>query len=157
MVFVFTALLVFGVIRFAVPSESSVSEASAQVRTLDKLQKHATRVGVKPPPEVNEILRQEQAEAEQSKQRAQQSADSLMTVQIALTVAVGVLMAIVVIMLLLGKVVDTATKTFSFGSMTTIITFWFLRSQKITKGRGRVLTAAGATPTAWSGRGGGWS
>jgi hypothetical protein len=129
-ILVFTALLVFGVIRFAVPSESSVSEASAQVRTLDKLQKHASRVGVKPSPEVNEILRQEQAEAEQSKQRAQQSADSLRAVQIALTIAVGLLVVIVVTMLLLGKVVDTATKTFSFGSMTTIITFWFYVPKK---------------------------
>jgi hypothetical protein len=49
----------------------------------------------------------------------------LRNVQLILTILLGILTAVVATMSLTGKTVDTATKTFTFGCMTTIVAFWF--------------------------------
>lgn len=63
--------------------------------------------------------------AEQANQSAQQNVATFQIIQIILTFLAVVLTVLIIYLILAGKQVDKVVKGFTFGSMTSIIGFWF--------------------------------
>jgi hypothetical protein len=124
---VFALLIIFGLVRLGVPGELIAQEEQYRIQVLDEIQKHLPKDQADSQNfrQYSDYIRTEKQAAEQANQNAQQNVAIFRIVQIILTGLVVLLAIIVIGLILSGKTVDLAVKTFTIASATTILGFWF--------------------------------
>jgi hypothetical protein len=125
----FAVIVMFGIIRICLPGELTAERAKIKIQTLDSVQKQMGDLSDQPSSprmtKFSSAITSQKQDAEQVNKGAQQNIAVFNIFQITLTILAIGLTAIVIRLLLLGRQVDTVVKTFTFGSMTTIVGFWF--------------------------------
>ena len=123
-ILLFLLVVVFGIIRLRVPGQMHVERAQAKVQVLSRLEEKNKLLPHRSP-EVSSSIDAEKQAAQKEAASAQQNISMLQIIQIVLTVLAIILCAVVLRMVLTGKPVSGVATTFAFGSMTTIIAYWF--------------------------------
>jgi len=121
-VVLFLVIVIFGAVRFGSSADLNAKQAQTKVQALREMQRPLPAERAASRRVVDPVATQE---AEPANQCAQQNVATFKITQIILTFLAVVVTVLIIYLIQAGKQVDGVVKTFTFGSMTSIIGFWF--------------------------------